>query len=308
MSKVRIVVALSILIAVIAIWAVPSMGTAHSRLDHKSIQSGSSLPVTFRSSKDRGILVDLWIGQAGPFVFALDTGAGISIVSRRVVSVAQLEVRASRQPIVGGLSTASISSNQETTIKNIAIGAPPTKLPATVTAAVADRLPSDIDGILDPLDVSPHGYAVDLPHRILEIFDSNRARLRESDIPRDGSVVRWVRGDNSGRPFVKLGDGRLAVIDTGSNFGLAVSDGVIAGNRQARNRATRDLGGGTVQSTRVAPTTVSIGSLDLRNVPTELLTGVAPGTPVIIGRAALYPFRITFDPIARLIAIEPAEH
>jgi hypothetical protein len=308
MSKVRIVVALSILIAVLAIWAVPLTGTAHSRLDHKSIQSGSSLPVTFRSSKDRGILVDLWIGKAGPFVFALDTGAGISIVSRRVASVAQLEVRTSRQPIVGGLSTASISSNQETTIQNIAIGAPPTKLSATVTAAVADRLPSDIDGILDPLDVSPHGYAVDLPHRILEIFDSNRARLRESDIPRDGSVVRWVRGDNSGRPFVKLGDGRLAVIDTGSNFGLAVSDGVIAGNHQARNRATRDLGGGTVQSTRVAPTTVSIGSLDLRNVPTELLTGVAPGTPVIIGRAALYPFRITFDPIARLIAIEPAEH
>jgi antitoxin (DNA-binding transcriptional repressor) of toxin-antitoxin stability system len=308
MSKVRIVVALSILIAVIAIWAVPLQGTAHSRLKDNSIQAGSSLPVTFKSSKDRGLLVDIWIGEAGPFVFAIDTGAGVSIVSRRVASVAKLVVHRSRQPLVGGLSTSSISSNEETTINNIAIGAPQTKLTATMKAAVADRLPSGIDGILDPLDVSPNGYAVDLPHRILEIFNSNRVRLRESDIPRDGAVVRWMKGDNSKRPFVKLGDGRLAVIDTGSNFGLAVNDGVIAGNHRTRNRTTRDLGGGTVQSTRVAPTTVSIGSLELRNVPTELLTGVAAGTPLIIGRAALYPFRITFDPVARLIAIEPAEH
>ena len=308
MSKVRIVVALSLLIAVIAVWAVPLQGTAHSRLSDRPIQSGSSLPVTFRSSKERGLLVDIWIGDAGPFVFALDTGAGISILNRRVAAVAKLAVHTSRQPLVGGLSTSSISSNEETTIHNIAIGAPQSRLTATVKAAVAEGLPSGIDGILDPLDVSPHGYAVDLPNRILEIFNSNRVRLRESEIPRDGTVVRWIKGDNSTRPFVKLGDGRLAVIDTGSNFGLAVSDGIIAGNHRARNRATRDLGGGTVQSTRVAPTTVSIGSLELRNVPTELLTGVATGTPVIIGRAALYPFRITFDPVARLIAIEPAEH
>ena len=33
-----------------------------------------------------------------------------------------------------------------------------------------------------------------------------------------------------------------------------------------------------------------------------MLTGVAPGTPIIIGRRALFPFRITFDPASRLIA------
>jgi hypothetical protein len=38
-----------------------------------------------------------------------------------------------------------------------------------------------------------------------------------------------------------------------------------------------------------------------------VLSGVAPGTPIILGRRALFPFRITFDPVARLIAFEPAE-
>jgi hypothetical protein len=70
----------------------------------------------------------------------------------------------------------------------------------------------------------------------------------------------------------------------------------------------RDLGGGMVQSHRIAPQVVSIGPLVLNKVPTEVLTGIAPGTPIIIGRGALFPFRLTFDPVSRLIAIEPADH
>jgi hypothetical protein len=38
-----------------------------------------------------------------------------------------------------------------------------------------------------------------------------------------------------------------------------------------------------------------------------VLTGVAPGTPIILGRGALFPFKITFDPSSRLIAFEPTE-
>jgi hypothetical protein len=38
-----------------------------------------------------------------------------------------------------------------------------------------------------------------------------------------------------------------------------------------------------------------------------VLSGVAPDTPIILGRRALFPFRITFDPATRLIAFEPAE-
>jgi len=272
-----------------------------------AVNSRSSLPVKFKGTRDRGLVVDIWIGDAGPFAFVLDTGAGTSLVTRRVTAAVGLRIERSQQQIVGGLSASSISSNQQTTLQNISIGKQQSRLTASVKAAVVEDLPAGTDGILDPLDVSPYGYSIDLPNETLEIFDLNHPPLRSSDVQSEGAVVRWIKGDNSGRPFVKLGDGRLAIIDTGSGFGLAVSDGVVAGNHGRQSRVIRDLGGGVVQSTRVAPTTVSIGSMELRSIPTDLLSGVASGTPVIIGRAALYPFKITFDPVARLIAIEPSE-
>ena len=36
-------------------------------------------PVTFRESGDRGLLVRTWVNGAGPFTFAVDTGAGATI-------------------------------------------------------------------------------------------------------------------------------------------------------------------------------------------------------------------------------------
>ena len=71
---------------------------------------------------------------------------------------------------------------------------------------------------------------------------------------------------------------------------------------------TIDLGGGRIQSREVAPQRVEIGALVLNGVPTDVLTGVAPGTPILLGRRALFPFKLTFDPVARLISFEPTEH
>ena len=129
-----------------------------------------------------------------------------------------------------------------------------------------------------------------------------------NQVPRDGAVVRWVREAGNDRPFVRLGDGRLALIDTGSGFGLALNETRRAVGRNhgdVQNRS--DLGGGSVQSREVEPQTVNIGTLVLRGVPTDVLSGVAPGTPIILGRKALFPFKISFDPVARLIAFEPTE-
>jgi hypothetical protein len=95
-------------------------------------------------------------------------------------------------------------------------------------------------------------------------------------------------------------------VDTGSTLGLAVTDG-RSSHTSDDARISHDLGGGQVQSRRVAPQTVNIGALVLNGVPTDVLIGAAPGTPIILGRRALFPFRITFDPVARLIAFEPAE-
>jgi len=77
---------------------------------------------------------------------------------------------------------------------------------------------------------------------------------------------------------------------------LAVSEDVPDYNPRRASPAVRDIGGGEVVSRRVGPTTISIGSLVLRGVPTDILTGVEKDAPTLLGRDALYPFRLRFDP------------
>jgi hypothetical protein len=251
------------------------------------------------------LLAQGWINGAGPFVFVIDTGAGVSLINRSVVDHARLSVTKSRRSLVGGFSTSPISSDQESRVSSLALGRVGNNVPGSFTAAVVSSLPGGIDGVLDPTDVfKPYGYSVDLPNNELRVFDTAAYRLRVSEVPKDGAVVRWVRESGSDRPFVRLSDGRLALLDTGSALGLAVNQG---GRVSGREDMTHDLGGGTFQSRRIAPQTVSIGALVLNKVPTDLLTGVAPGTPTILGRGALFPFKITFDPASRLIAFEPTE-
>ena len=94
-------------------------------------------------------------------------------------------------------------------------------------------------------------------------------------------------------------------MDTGSGFGLGVSDrnAIIIGRNGERRQGpdVRDIAGGSIASRRVSPTTITIGELVLRRIPTDILFGVDKGAPVILGRNALYPFKISFDPQKRLI-------
>ncbi len=50
---------------------------------------------------------------------------------------------------------------------------------------------------------------------------------------------------------------------------------------------------------------VFVGSLALRKVPTDLLSGASTASPILLGRDALRPFRLTFDPLNRLIEFAP---
>src|SRR5512138_2642577 len=214
-------------------WAVPFLGAAHKFSpppEAIDIQAGTAnaISVRFRDSRSRGLLIDVFVDGRGPFVLALDTGAGISIISRQMSINAQLPIRKSAQPLVGGLSTSPISADEETTVSKLALGSRDGMLVQQFKAAVSNNLLAGIDGILDPADVSPYGYSIDLPNRVLQVFDFTGARLLESEVPADGTVVRWNR-ERGRRPFVRLGDGRLALLDTGSSFGLAVSDGIVAG-------------------------------------------------------------------------------
>lgn len=299
MSKAKLAIALVTLCAATVVWAVPKMGAAQQRV--------GPAPIRLRDDREHGLLAKGWVNGAGPFVFVIDTGAGASLISRRVVDQAKLQVTKSRTTLVGGLSTSPISSNQETRLDGLTLGEPGNRVPGSVVAAVVASLPQAIDGVLDPAEVfSPFGYSVDLPNKELRVFAE---RLNVNQQPRDGAVVRWVGGSH--RPFVRLGDGSLALIDTGSGFGLALNERqVVRKGRSSERREPRtshDLGGGRVQSRRISPQTVNIGALALNGVPTDVLSGAAPDTPIILGRGALFPFRITFDPVARLIAFEPAE-
>lgn len=308
MSKTKLAIALTTLFAATVVWAVPKLGTAHQLVRPQS----SVAPIPLQD-REPGLLARGWVNGAGPFVFVIDTGAGASLISRRVVDEARLQVTKSRTTLVGGLSTSPISSDQETRLNSLALGDPGNRVPGRVVAAVVASLPREIDGVLDPTDVfSPFGYTVDLPKRELRVFDASANGLNVNKQPREGAVVRWVREAGSHRPFVKLGDGSLALIDTGSALGLALNESQVVSNRRASSRqddarTSHDLGGGRVQSRRISPQTVNIGALVLNGVPTDVLSGTAPGTPIILGRRALFPFRITFDPVARLIAFEPAE-
>ncbi|MEN3326331.1 MAG: hypothetical protein V7638_1138 [Acidobacteriota bacterium] len=299
MSKAKLAIALSTLIVATVAWAVPATGIAHQRVQ-QSRAADIMAPVRLKDERERGLLAQGWINGAGPFVFVIDTGAGVSLISRNVAAQARLGVTKSRRTLVGGLSTSPIASNEETRIAGLALGQRDNSVRGSFSAAVVANLPGSIDGILDPTEVfRPYGYSVDIPNRELRVFE---ARLRVTDVPKDGAVVRWV-GNN--RPFVRLSDGRLALIDTGSTLGFALNEpGRAVGSNHS---VTHDLGGGSVQSRRVAPQTVSIGTLVLNKVPTDMLTGVAPGTPIILGRGALFPFKITFDPASKLIAFEPTE-
>jgi hypothetical protein len=303
-SKAKLAIALITLSVATVAWAVPKAGIAHRILQPQS--ASSIVPVRLRDERD-GLVANAWINGEGPFAFAIDTGAGVSLISRSVVDRARLRVNKSRRTLVGGLSTSPIASNQEASLSGLSLGTPGNRINTKAVAAVVANLPGSIDGILDPTDVfSPLGYSVDLPNRRLSVFDSSSQGLRLNQVPRDGAVVRWVGKE---RPFVRLSDGRLALVDTGSGFGLALTDGRVVGRRSHADVENRhDLGGGRVQSQEIEPQRVSIGALVLNGVPSDVLTGVAPGTPNILGRRALFPFKITFDPVARLISFEPTEH
>ncbi|HEX2269499.1 MAG TPA: pepsin/retropepsin-like aspartic protease family protein [Pyrinomonadaceae bacterium] len=288
----------------IVAWAVPIMGTAHQFFQRKAASS----VIPLRDDREHGLLAKGWVNGAGPFVFVIDTGAGASLISRRVADEARLQVTKSRTTLVGGLSTAPISTNQEAALAGLSLGQPDNRMSGRVVAAVVDSLPRAIDGVLDPTEAfSPSGYSVDIPNRELRGFSE---RLNPNNQPPEGAVVRWLREPGSHRPFVRLGDGSLALVDTGSGFGLALNESQVvskSSHRSDKTRINQDLGGGRVQSRQITPQRVNIGVLVLNGVPTDVLSGVAPGTPIILGRRALFPFKITFDPASRLIAFEPTE-
>jgi len=306
--KAKLFIASGALAAIV--WAAPMVGAAHYIAQPVANESraiaGQPLAARFRVEKDRGLLLRIWINGSGPYLFALDTGAGMNVIAQRVVTEIRLSTKVAPSTYVGGLTSSRIVSNREAIINQMAVGERGNALPSSQTALIVSNLPPDIDGILDPTQAyAPLGYSIDLPNEQIEALGADGIRAPAPQGP-EGAVVSWIRKADDTRPFVRLGDGRLALVDTGSSFGLAVNErnAVIVGNNRedGNNVGSRDIAGGVIRSRRVSPTTISIGELVLRRIPTDILFGVHEDAPLILGRDALYPFKISFDPRRRLIA------
>ena len=260
-------------------------------------------PVSFREAPGRGLIVRTWINSAGPYDFAIDTGAGATLLSQRVADEARVTTIGGRTSIAGlsGVSTAARGAS----IQSLAIGDSENYLPAKGEAMIVTGLPRDLDGVLDPTEAfSPLGYVIDLPQRELSAFDPRTDPIRINEQPDEGTVVRWLHDGASRRPFVMLDNGDRALLDTGSSLGLAIRD-KNSSDRKLPAYSVRDVGGGQISSRRVAATTISVGSLTLRRIPTDLVSGTEADAPVLLGLSALRPFRLRFDPLHRLIEIAP---
>ncbi|HKO97056.1 MAG TPA: aspartyl protease family protein [Pyrinomonadaceae bacterium] len=285
-------------------WAASNAGAAHFIKPTDAIERARPAGARFSIDEERGLLIRVWINNAGPFVFVLDTGAGMNVISQRVVTQLRLQTKVGPTTVVGGLSSARLTSNREAVIEKLSAGTAGNLLASKQTALIVSNLPADVDGILDPTEAyAPFGYVIDMPNAQITALDTTG--LTQTAKGRERAVVSWVRKPGDNRPFVKLGDGRLALVDTGSGFGLALNDRnavVIGGTGVNKNNGnTRDIAGGLIRSRRVQPTTVSIGELELRRIPTDILFDADRNAPNILGRDALYPFKMSFDPTRGLI-------
>lgn len=324
-----------IALAITVIWAVHTRVAAHSFVHRsKGLATDSSrlndsrtsvrhernrsvkplpAPIRFREVEGRGLVVKTWINNTGAYNFAIDTGAGATIISTRVAQEAGVSVTNRHEVGLTGLSGASGVSGREASLRSLAIGDSDNQLPARSLVIVTDALPSGLDGVLDPTESYwPLGYTIDLPAGEMSAFDPHTESLRAGDEPAGGAVVPWLFDGASRRPFVMLNNGRRALIDTGSSFGLAVSEssarsfGINLDRGGARGGGdVRDLSRSSVSSRRVAPATIQIGSLVLRGIPTDILNGTSASAPVLLGRDALSPFQLTFDPVNHLIRLIP---
>jgi len=269
-------------------------------------------PARFREVNGRGLLLSAWVNGAGPYTFAIDTGAGATILSSRVAGEARVSESGRRPVMIGGMSGAGSVAGREVSVRTFALGEENNVLPLSGLVIVTDNLAPGVDGVLDPAEAYwPLGFEIDMPRGMMTAFDPRVNPLRrDQSSAQDEAIVPWLFDGQSRRPFVML-EGRLrALLDTASGFGLAVTESAavslgILGARGGEYRDVRDLAGGQISAHKISPATVRLGNLVLRSVPTDLLSNAKAGAPALLGRDALRPFRLTFDPLNRLIRIVP---
>ena len=99
-SKLRLLLAV-ILLVVTGARAVSSgtaLLSASGSAAQISVVATNVRPVSLREVRGRGLVADVWVNSVGPFVFAVDTGAGATLISSRAAGAARLEVTIKPEP------------------------------------------------------------------------------------------------------------------------------------------------------------------------------------------------------------------
>src|SRR4030095_12409236 len=110
------------------LWAAPNDGAAHL-IARNSEPPAAVRPARFRDERGRGLLINVWIGAAGPFAFAIDTGAGTTLIRSQILQRATLSATPTRSVTIGGLTGSTTTSNQRTFLNKVALGDPGNLLP-----------------------------------------------------------------------------------------------------------------------------------------------------------------------------------
>src|SRR5258707_7632835 len=98
----------ALLVSVTTVGRAVSFGAALSvarnagrRANQRAAAAGLRVPgpVSFREVTGRGLIVRTWINSAGPYNFAIDTGAGATLLSQRVADEAPVATKGGRTSI-----------------------------------------------------------------------------------------------------------------------------------------------------------------------------------------------------------------
>jgi hypothetical protein len=134
------------------LWAVSSVGAAHSFTAPVIVRPGREarvvarpLPAHFRVQKETGLLVRVWLNGSGPYIFAIDTGAGLNVITERAAGESRLPVRSVRPTLMGGLTVARISSSREAVVGQMAVGDRSNSLTSQKTALIVPSLAPGVD-------------------------------------------------------------------------------------------------------------------------------------------------------------------
>jgi hypothetical protein len=217
-----------ILVASIGEGAASGQAAPSQQRRQPNIKSSTSNPiphaVSFREVAGRGLLVRTWVNGTGPFNFAIDTGAGATLISSRVAAESRVTRKNDRPASISGL-TGTKTIAYHASLESLSVGDIENYLPNKGEVLTTSGLPADLDGVLDPTEaLAPLGYTIDIPRREFLAFDPRSEALQVNRPPLEGAVVTWLREASGRRPFVMLDNGDRALIDTGSSLGLAIRD------------------------------------------------------------------------------------